>query len=137
MPRHQITVPFEWDIEVNSEDYTGVNQRIAAMRLTSRQKELLDCRMAGMSIAKTARVLSALRSNVRISLRYIRLKYHKSFNHTSYCPDINGLNLTACESRVLNCYLRGEPIIEIARTLSVTRQSVAKTLKRVQRKTQA
>ena len=135
LPGHQFKVDFDWD--AGEEDYTSVDQRIAAMRLTPRQKEVLDCRMAGMSMAKTARELSVVRSSIRYSLRYIRLKYHKSFNHLSYCPDIKTLNLTACENRVVEHYLRGETIIEIARTFSVTRQAIERTLKRVQRKAQA
>jgi len=132
LPKHEITVAFDWD--AGEEDYTGVDQRIAAMRLTPKQRELLDCKMAGRSITETARELSVARSSVKSSLRYIRLKYHKSFNHISYCPDIKGLNLTACENGVVERYLRGETIIEIACAFSVTRQAVAKTLKRVRRK---
>ena len=135
MPGHQFKVEFDWN--AGEVDYTDVDQRIAAMRLTPKQKALLDYRMSGMSIAKTAVALSVVRSSVRYSLRYIQQKYHKSFNHLSYCPDIKGLNLTACESRVAEHYLRGKPIVEIARALVITRQAVAKTLKRVQRKAQA
>ena len=135
MPEYHFKVDFDWD--AGNVDYTGVDQRIAAMRLTPRQKELLDCRMSGMSIGKTASALSVVKSSVRFSLRYIQMKYHKSFNHISYFPDVKTLNLTACETRVAEHYLRGKPIVEIARALSVTRQAVAKTLKRVQSKAQA
>ena len=135
MPGHQFKVEFDWD--AGEEDYTSVDKRISAMRLTPRQKELLDCRMAGMSMTKTAMALSVVKSSIRYSLRYIRLKYHKSFNHLSYCPDINELNLTACENRVVEHYLRGETILEIACALSVTRQAIERTLKRVHRKAQS
>ena len=136
IPEHKFKAEFEWDIP-EPEDYTGVNRRIEAMRLTPRQREVLSHRMLGKSVIETAHSLSLSENSIRGSLKCIRNKYHGSLNNKLYNTDIDGLKLTACQRKVVERYLRGERLSEIAKTLSVTRQAIYDAVRKVRRKIKA
>ena len=76
LPKHQITVDFDWGLETE-DDYTVVDERIKVMNLTARQDEILQCMVSGRSTHETARALSVVGSTIRQALKYIRLKYIK------------------------------------------------------------
>ena len=75
LSKHQITIPFEWEIAEEKEGYAVVNEKIKMMKLTERQAEVLACRMSCGSQEKTAQALSLARTTIRDSLKYIKIKY--------------------------------------------------------------
>ena len=79
LPKHQISVDFDWGLEETDNDYTVVDERIKAMNLTQRQNEILQCMVSGRSTHETARALSVVGSTIRQALKYIRLKYINNF----------------------------------------------------------
>ena len=79
LSKHQIAVPFEWEIAEEREDYAAVNEIIKQMNLTERQTEVLECKMDNRTQEQTACALSLARTTIRDSLKYIKIKYFKTF----------------------------------------------------------
>ena len=77
LPYSMFSVPFNEDIE--EQDYTAVNAKIAAMNLTKRQAEALTHRMHGASMKGTARALSVTIKPVYQLMDKVRAKYFKAF----------------------------------------------------------
>jgi len=74
---YQIPVDFEWDTE--AQDYTEVDAKIAALKLTKRQSEVLSYRLSGKNPYEIARSLSVVRETVKFSIKLIRRKYLETF----------------------------------------------------------
>ena len=149
MPEHCFRAEFEWDIP-EAGDYTAVKQRIEAMNLTPKQNEVLEYRMAGSNYTDIGQILfennkrKTAAGKVRKTVIQIQEKYtrmfieHKPLNKIFFQPDaifyqadINGLNLTPCQNKIMERYLLGERLSEIARTFSVTRQAAFDAVKKV------
>ena len=138
-PRPQFKVEFDWDAE--EPDYTAVNEKIKAMNLTERQSVVLDYRMTGTNYTDIGQILfennkrKTAAGKVRDTVAQIREKYtrlfieHKPLNNPFqpdaifYQADFTKLNLTPTQHKVIEVYLRGERLSDIARTFSVSRQA--------------
>ena len=81
LPYSMFSVPFNEDIE--EQDYTAVNSKIAAMGLTDRQAEALNHRMHGASMKATARALSLTIKPVYQLMDKVKTKYFKTFGDAS------------------------------------------------------
>ena len=141
MPEHKFKVEFDIpDDHSEPEDYTAVNQRIQAMRLTPKQSKVLEYRMNGLGPTEIGRIIyenskpRLAASRVYETLKFIRMKYHESFNNLLYQTDISKLNLTPTQRKVAERYLQGERLFEIARDCSVTRQAAFAAIKKVRDK---
>ena len=155
MPEHCFRNEFEFEVEREPEDYTAVNEKIKAMNLTERQSIVLDYRMTGCNYTDIGRIMfennkrKTAADKVRNTVLQIREKYTRLFiEHkplkTPFRPDdifiqadMSELKLTPTQNKVIQCYLRGERISEIARAFSISRQAAFAAVQRVRNKIKA